>query len=402
MSHITMNSLIDLRLTLGWEKSGVRHRDTFFADEANLYRDLFPPRVSEQLLNKPKGESRTFDVEPGELIEPFSEKRIHKVRHGDVDIKRIPVPATGLRQGRVYPKGLLSGLVGVFSANVTPFRVRDLDDRFVYADFNHPLAGLPLSLSVEIVDVKPKRPERGGMAMDWLETAGTGPGIQSRINGAATDFFSDQPFDRDDTAPDTVFYEKTRLVSHIDELARKNLADLYGRYLKKGDRVLDLMSSWQSHLPEDLELERLDGLGMNPEELDHNPRLTGRIVQDLNVTPKLPFADQTFDAVICSLSVEYLTRPFDVFRDVARVLKPGGQFIVTFSNRWFPTKTIRLWPGLHEFERPGLITEYMLESGAFDALETASLRGWPRPYTDDYFPGLKLSDPIYMVRGLKR
>lgn len=402
MNYTTTDSLADLRLTLDWEKDGIQHKDIYFADEANLYRDYFPPIISDRLFNKTQGERIDVTVKPGDQVPVYSKKNIHQVRPWNVDQRRIPDGSDVLRQGRYYPKGLISGIPGIFRENVTPFRVIDHDNNYMIADFNHPLADTDLKVSLDIMDIKDKTKERGGLCTDWLETVTSGPGIQSRYKGRASDFFSDSPFDREDRNPDSIFYSKNRLVSHIDVLAQENLADLYGRYLKKNSLVLDLMSSWQSHLPEHLTLKGVHGLGLNASELEKNPRLTERKIHDLNADPVLPYPDNTYDAVICSLSVEYMTRPFDVFREMARVLKPGGQSIITFSNRWFPTKTIRIWPCLHEFERLGLVTEYALESGRFETIETGSLRGFPRPYTDDYFPKLKLSDPIYMVRGIKK
>jgi hypothetical protein len=117
--------------------------------------------------------------------------------------------------------------------------------------------------------------------------------------------------------------------------------------------VLDLMASWESHLPADHGLGEIVGLGLNEEELNANRLFGDHLVHDLNREPRLPFDDASFDAVICSLSVEYLTQPFEAFAEVARVLRPGGRFITTFSNRWFPPKVIRTWEQLHEFERLG-------------------------------------------------
>jgi SAM-dependent methyltransferase len=140
---------------------------------------------------------------------------------------------------------------------------------------------------------------------------------------------------------------------------------------------------------------------MNPDELNANPRAAERVVHDLNRLPVLPFGDGRFDAVICSVSVEYLIRPFEVFDDVARVLRPGGRFIVTFSNRWFPPKAIRVWAELHEFERMGMVLEYFLKSGQYGQLETFSLRGLPRPENDKYFGRMYFADPVYAVWGRK-
>jgi SAM-dependent methyltransferase len=163
--------------------------------------------------------------------------------------------------------------------------------------------------------------------------------------------------------------------------------------------VLDLMASWESHLPAEHGLGEICGLGMNAEELAANPLFAGHRVHDLNLNPDLPYEDASFDAVICSLSVEYLVKPFEVFAEVARVLRAGGRFIVTFSNRWFPPKAIRAWDGMHEFERPGLVLEYFLRDGHFDALETWSMRGLPRPADDKYADRFGVSDPVYAVWG---
>jgi SAM-dependent methyltransferase len=166
-------------------------------------------------------------------------------------------------------------------------------------------------------------------------------------------------------------------------------------------QVLDLMSSWQSHLPENLNLKRVVGLGLNENELRKNTRLSETVVQDLNLNSKLPFASNSFDTVICSVSVEYLVDPLAVFAEVGRILRPDGYFILTFSNRWFPTKAIKIWKELHEFERMGLVLEYFIRSGSFVNLQTYSIRGLPRPHDDKYFPDLWYSDPIYAVWGQK-
>jgi SAM-dependent methyltransferase len=140
-------------------------------------------------------------------------------------------------------------------------------------------------------------------------------------------------------------------------------------------------------------------MGLNARELENNKRLTDFIVHDLNAEPAMPLPDNAYDAVICTVSVEYLTQPIAVFREVARVLKPGGRFILTFSNRWFPPKAIQIWKELHEFERMGLVLEYFHKSAAFKNLETYSIRGLMRPFNDKYYGQLPYSDPVYVVCG---
>jgi SAM-dependent methyltransferase len=135
----------------------------------------------------------------------------------------------------------------------------------------------------------------------------------------------------------------------------QKITNLYTRVLPVGARILDLMASIDSHLADDLQTVFFVGLGMNREELNANPRLSESLVHDLNPDPGLPFADASFNAAVCSVSVEYLTDPLAEFAEVWRALKPGEVFINSFSSRWFPPKAINLWIDLHEFERMVLV-----------------------------------------------
>lgn len=140
---------------------------------------------------------------------------------------------------------------------------------------------------------------------------------------------------------------------------------------------------------------------MNATELEANAQLVERVVQDLNRSSVLPWEENHFDAVICSLSIEYLVDPVAVLRDVRRVLRLGGLFVITFSNRWFPTKAIQIWSELHEFERMGLVLEWFHAAGGYRDLGTWSLRGLRRPANDAYAARLPFADPVYAVWGSK-
>jgi SAM-dependent methyltransferase len=148
-------------------------------------------------------------------------------------------------------------------------------------------------------------------------------------------------FARVDESDDALFYREPRLVQHIDEATITALSRYYGEAIAAGSSVLDLMSSWVSHLPEDLGLGEVVGLGMNAEELRANPRLTAWAVQDLNREATLPFWSERFDVVTIAVSVQYLTAPVAVFAEIGRVLKPRGRVIVAMSHRCFPTKAVR-------------------------------------------------------------
>jgi SAM-dependent methyltransferase len=167
-----------------------------------------------------------------------------------------------------------------------------------------------------------------------------------------------QAFARRDEAPDQEFYRFERLVTHIDAGAVAAVTQLYRQFLPAGGAVLDLMSSWVSHLPAEVPYTRVAGLGMNARELAQNPRLTEHLVQDLNAQPHLPYGDEEFDGAGICVSVQYLTRPADVFTELARVLRPGAPLVVTFSNRCFPDKAVYAWQVLDDNGHVALVQQY--------------------------------------------
>jgi SAM-dependent methyltransferase len=395
------DALATMDFRVRWDHGGIRHTDCLHAQRVNFWRDVLPPGLAEALARQPGAASVELAFGAGQALPAPSPAAVHRVRRTDVEKRRLAGVELEPRYGRFYPRGMLRGVPGVFRENLQPFRCTGLEPEWVSADFNHPLAGKQLAVEVAVQDLRPKFEEHGGTTTDWLESALTGPGMQARADGGATNFFADRPFARADENDDRVFYERPRMVNHLDDAAIGRISDLYRRLIPPDADVLDLMASWTSHLPQDLRIKSLAVLGMNPDELNANPRAAERVVHDLNRLPVLPFGDGRFDAVICSVSVEYLIRPFEVFDDVARVLRPGGRFIVTFSNRWFPPKAIRVWAELHEFERMGMVLEYFLKSGQYGQLETFSLRGLPRPENDKYFGRMYFADPVYAVWGRK-
>ncbi len=174
-----------------------------------------------------------------------------------------------------------------------------------------------------------------------------------------------QAFAKQDGGADLDFYAPPRLVTHIDEAAIEALTRHYASRLKSGDRVLDLMSSWVSHLPGGLDLE-VAGHGMNAEELAANPRFGRWFVQDLNRDAVLPEPDGAFDAILVCVGVQYLQHPLAVFREIRRVLKPGGVAIASFSNRCFPTKAVAIWRALDMNGQAALIRLYLERAGFHD------------------------------------
>lgn len=197
-----------------------------------------------------------------------------------------------------------------------------------------------------------------------------------------------EPHSKQDERPDTEFYNVPRLVKHIDDRAIAEVTRLYREHLPPGGELLDLMTSWVSHLPGELSYARVSGLGMNEEELRSNPRLDDYVIHDLNENPALPYPGSAFDAATICVSVDYLTRPVEVLRDLGRVVRAGGPIIITFSNRCFPTKVVSEWLRLDDRGRMKLVESYLRDAG-----------GWERVSGMDRSPGHPFADPLYAVMG---
>ena len=203
-------------------------------------------------------------------------------------------------------------------------------------------------------------------------------GVDDRYEGFPEGFFA-----RADESPNDRFYAPPRLVTHIDDGAIAAVGDLYDELDLTGD-VLDLCSSWVSHFHR--APARLVALGMNEVELERNPQATEWLVHDLNADPHLPFADASFDAVTCCVSVDYLVRPIEVFDEVARVLRPGASFVLTFSNRLFPTKAVRGWLATGDDGHLAIAQEYFRRS-----------RGWGRVVAQRRTSADHRGDPLFTV-----
>jgi SAM-dependent methyltransferase len=202
---------------------------------------------------------------------------------------------------------------------------------------------------------------------------------------AGDGLLSSAAYARDDESPDGHFYAMPRKVVHIDDGAIAALGRLYSEVLPAGGRLLDLMSSWRSHLPESLRARDVVGLGLNAEEMADNPHLTSHTVHDLNRDPRLPFADAEFDGAMCAVSIQYVTHPLLVLREVRRVLRPGAPFVVSFSNRCFPTKAVAVWLESTDHQHLMLVRSYFEAAG-----------GWSDVKAEDRSPGGH-GDPLYAV-----
>lgn len=194
-------------------------------------------------------------------------------------------------------------------------------------------------------------------------------------------------FDKQDPGSDAAFYAQPRLVTHIDEAATAALTRHYAEILPPDAVVLDLMSSWVSHLPAGLRTREVIGHGMNADELGANPRLDRWFVQDLNRDQRLPLEDASCDAALCCVGVQYLQHPAAVFAEVRRALRPGGRVAVSFSNRCFPTKAVAVWRALDTAGHAELVTAYLTAAGFTDVAAKVLADG-------------RRSDPLVVVGGV--
>eukprot|EP00238_Polyblepharides_amylifera_P006326 CAMPEP_0196582066 /NCGR_PEP_ID=MMETSP1081-20130531/37321_1 /TAXON_ID=36882 /ORGANISM="Pyramimonas amylifera, Strain CCMP720" /LENGTH=294 /DNA_ID=CAMNT_0041902539 /DNA_START=192 /DNA_END=1076 /DNA_ORIENTATION=+ len=204
-------------------------------------------------------------------------------------------------------------------------------------------------------------------------------------------------FARDDPSPDLHFYSTPRLQQHIDPGARSAIRQYLETHLQERDAILDVCSSWVSHLPPGYAARgaKVIGIGMNKEELSQNPELSSYIAKDLNAPllesqdsePPIPLPSKSIDVVTCHVSIDYLVRPLEVTRDMFRVLRPGGSVLLFFSNRFFPTKVVNIWKVSNDAGRIWIAGSYLHYAG-FINIEGIQLETTGR-------------DPMYLVRGTK-
>lgn len=215
--------------------------------------------------------------------------------------------------------------------------------------------------------------------------------------------FREDAFSRLDSSDDRLFYAADRFVSHLDSLALATVERVIGELIvEENPVILDLMASWDSHLPEQLSPSRVVGLGLNENELRSNKILSEFLLHDLTKVPILPFPDNTFDAVINTVSVDYMAKPVQIFKEVGRILRPGGLFLVIFSNRMFPQKAVKIWRESSEDERVLLVEDFFKAAGLFEKTSLFVSKGKPRPKDDKYAPMNVRSDPVYALYADKK
>jgi SAM-dependent methyltransferase len=364
--------LAALTFTLQWSDGRAGHEDEMHFETFSVWReaDFLPAEIGGKLVGMRAGDSAHAALPAGDVTGAWDATREVSGSPSRFDRAYRRGLVIEPRYGRFYPQGIFHGLQGIVREALEPARITALDDQTMRVDLNHPLARFPFRVACRVDRVLPGYDKRGGRCSSPLDDLLRHPGFAAPVQeGLDTSFGDDEHgMARMDEREDKLFYSNSRLVQHLDARALETVNALYARLLPGEADVLDLA--------------------------------TARVVQDLNLESTLPFEDASLDAVVCTASVEYLVQPRRVFAEVLRVLRPGGVFVSTFSNRWFPTKAIRIWGELHEFERVGMVTQWLRQAG-FDRLHTFSSRGWPRPQGDPHSCETAGSDPVYAAWGFK-
>lgn len=392
-------------LSIRYDSDYGQHNDNLYIQQQNINAVIktLPAAISNDLKtfgdvdSKTDINSKTYDYIKGKLFN--NDNQVQTIAIALEDFIRHPGHNINIepRFGRFYPTTLFNSEKLTIMNRMIPLRIIDLMYEELLINTSHPLCDYNTTLTLERVGKQhyESLDQQEVLHAKQIPDFMTGPGMQLRYADKATDFFSDDALQRADDTIDSEFYSQARHINHLDEAAQAQLKSIYNKLIPAHSEILDLMSSINSHIDEKLETKKITGLGMNAEELTTNPCLDERIVHDINQHQQLPFADASFDTIVCSLSIEYITQPSKLFDEAARILRPGGKFIISFSNRWFPTKAVQVWNNLHDFERIGLVMEHFIESAHFGDINTYSLRGIPRPIDDKH--KTPLSDPIYVV-----
>lgn len=396
---------LSVQIDIQWSDKLASYKDRYFVLKTNFWRDFYPEQLDYQIKRSELKQILNLNYKPGSLLQfeitPSNIKTIDINKFDQYYGGPIPIVPT---VGRFYPRGMLEDVDDCFKMDNRPFRILDKTHKTLKIDLNHPLGTFPIKLSAQITDVFDANQQNGGRCNDIAETiTSNGPGLQTLLVEKPFDFSQGMPFIRKIEEEDSIFYDSIDSSTPIvDQVSIEQLKQFYKNYLHDGCTILDLMAGSDSYLPENIKDINLTGLSIKEIDLQANKALSQYKIHDLNRQAKLPFNDQQFDSVICSFSIEYMTQPIAIFKEVARILKPGGFFLISFSERFYEMKAISLWDDLHIFERMGLVLEYYRQSGEFEQLHSESIRGLIRHEDDPFINKTVHSCPMFMLSGKRK
>ena len=194
-----------------------------------------------------------------------------------------------------------------------------------------------------------------------------------------------------DESNDSLFYSSPKFVYHLDSNFRQNLSKLYEEEIKNNSTVLDLMSSWDSYLPKNVNYKKVIGHGLNKEELEKNKAFDNYWVQNFNINQKIPLENETIDFCLMVAAWQYLQYPEKISEEIARILNHNGKFIIAFSNRAFWHKAPNIWTYSSEIERIEYVRDILVKNGF---CEPRVIKKFTQE--NSFLPFLK-RDPFYCV-----
>ena len=389
----------NILFTIRYQSGQTGHEDRLLVNKIDFWRDILPGDMKPVLENGEPERKYVFNFPRGQLL---GERSWDQVKRISKKLLHQGGETISLKNGRFYPSSLIWQMINCYPGDQRPFRVTHEDDHELEIDRNHPLANFDLEVEGRIIDFHAPAVQRGGSINDLAELlTENGPGMQVVGDSFQLEGYADYPYQTRSTISAKAFYQNPRMIDHLDRTALDQVQEFYSSILTPEMRILDLMSSFNSHLPENYRGADITGIGMNESEMQQNRLLREYHRQDLNQQPSLHFPEHSFEAIICTVSIEYLTRPREVVQELNRILVPGGRLAIVISDRWFPDQEISFWPDLHPFERQGFVLGLLQKSGGLENFKTLSIRGLPRPYEDKYSDRLQFSDPVFAVWAQK-
>jgi FKBP-type peptidyl-prolyl cis-trans isomerase 2/SAM-dependent methyltransferase len=405
IDRIEKGSILDASVAIHWQSQDCSFSDWRYVPNINLWRDYLPAEIESQLAGLSQGARIKHSFQEGELVESYQQNQVKRV-----SLKQFQPESKGLQPilpmpGRFYPKDFFTGIDGIYQGNKFPCRITTADNESITIDLNHPLAGKKIDVEFKIHLIKQSTSERGGRCNDIPALlCDYGPGMQAKLEGMDTEFRYEGAFSRIDESDDAAFFSTPDFDPFWDSTALGLVSSLYDDLLSDGMHVLDLMAGAHSPLQNsNIQLASLSCAGLNPQELDANPICTQSDQVNANEPDALAiYGQHQFDAVLIHAAIEYVTQPDQLMSQIARILKPGGRIIISFSNRTVTEKAVKIWTELHEFERPALVLSYLQHSNAFCQFNSFSMRGLFRPEDDLLSDRLLYSDPVYAIWADKK
>ncbi|MCB1736416.1 MAG: methyltransferase domain-containing protein [Gammaproteobacteria bacterium] len=398
---MTASRLAAIEIAIDWQSKDATHRERVYFEKVNFWRDFFPGTLGDRLANSEIAAWVSEENVRCDLIEDWSSREIVEADCAKIVQRRPTVQPVIPKPGRFYPRALFGGIPNVVAEDLRVMRVIGKHDNLLRFDLNHPMSRYPLTVSGRVVQWLGAGAERGGRCNDIvLDCINAGPGMQAALDGGLFDLDSDSSFQRLDPSDDARAWHEVHPL--LDAEADRQMSEMIGHALTPGMRVLDLMSGSDSHIPESICGIELIGIGLNRGAMSANKQLSEFVIQDVNTSPELPWPDDHFDAVIGSFAFEYLADPAISISELARITRPRGTVLFTFTDQFHPGKCIGIWNDLHPFERVGLILEMFRRDGHFDALHSETARFFPRPEDDPEFQKKLFSDSVYTAWATKR